>query len=493
MHTLKAILNITYPDGTYVGIADLLSGFTAYAYYNETQAATIVLDPLVSFTAPNRWTVSYKIPKNAAVGSGWHIKVLAQSLTDGYGNAGPKTAYNTTKFAVKKALLYVGANPLQIYPGSNSTIQRTLEAKATLDIRYPDNSRVVGTDLGQFNVTLDGPSDYLLQLSATDYLDSIGLWMAKWKSKYDSDIGTYQFKLAANNVKDQWDNKGPATGVSAGTDYFTLAVATISVSDVATNAATYLSDQEVTVSWKATYPSGDSVTTKYTGKNIVMLIDPNGTNFANVTGGSYSATTGKWSIKYLLPLTLLSGKYNATIKANMVQDNASMPNTGPSSQKYVNFDITRISLLDIYNMLNQLKSDENAIHSKLTGDIAKALTAAADAKTAAADAKTAATDAKTAANAAKAAADAAGTTAGAAKTASDAAKASADAAGTTAGAAKTAADAAKTAADAAKAAADAARVANDNQTTLIYVAIGASLLAAIAAIYAVMQISRKIA
>jgi hypothetical protein len=59
--------------------------------------------------------------------------------------------------------------------------------------------------------------------------------------------------------------------------------------------------------------------------------------------------------------------------------------------------------------------------------------------------------------------------------------------------AKSAADSAKSAADAAKSAADEAKTAASGLTTLVYGAIGASLVAALAAIVSLMQISRRIA
>jgi hypothetical protein len=87
-----------------------------------------------------------------------------------------------------------------------------------------------------------------------------------------------------------------------------------------------------------------------------------------------------------------------------------------------------------------------------------------------------------------------------AKAAADAAKASADSAldaisdvADTADDAKTSADSAKSAADAAKASADDAKTAASGLTTLVYGAIGASLIAALAAIVSLMQISRRIA
>ncbi len=85
------------------------------------------------------------------------------------------------------------------------------------------------------------------------------------------------------------------------------------------------------------------------------------------------------------------------------------------------------------------------------------------------------------------------TTATAASNAATAASTAASAAATAATAASAAATAAGAKADAAKTAAESAAAAANGLTTLVYAAIGASLIAALAAIVALMQISRKIA
>ena len=90
-------------------------------------------------------------------------------------------------------------------------------------------------------------------------------------------------------------------------------------------------------------------------------------------------------------------------------------------------------------------------------------------------------------------ASSAATAAQAASTAAQAASTAAQAASTAATAAGTKADAATAAANAARVSADAAAAAANNLTTLVYGAIGASIVAALAAIVALMQISRKIA
>jgi hypothetical protein len=109
------------------------------------------------------------------------------------------------------------------------------------------------------------------------------------------------------------------------------------------------------------------------------------------------------------------------------------------------------------------------------------------------DMKTASDAAKTAADAAKTAAASAQTTAQSAVTAATDAKTAATDAKTAVTALGAKADAATVAANAATAAANAAKAAADSLTTMVYVAIAASVVAALAAIFAVMQITKKIA
>ena len=125
---------------------------------------------------------------------------------------------------------------------------------------------------------------------------------------------------------------------------------------------------------------------------------------------------------------------------------------------------------------------------------------ATDAAVAAASAATASADAQAAAEAAMAAVADVGDTASDALDAANDAKSSADAAKTAADSglaaandAKTTAQAAADAATDAKDAAEGAQQAASGLTTLVYGAIGASLIAALAAIVSLMQISRRIA
>jgi hypothetical protein len=166
------------------------------------------------------------------------------------------------------------------------------------------------------------------------------------------------------------------------------------------------------------------------------------------------APTGTWSWKW----------YDPVAKANVA--------TGT-------FTVTTSAASETDTKIAALATQITALQGAVTTAISGAQTAATQASTDAKAATTAATQASTDAKAATTAATAAGTAATAAGTAATAAGTKADAA---TAAANIAATAAKSAADAAS-----------GLTTLVYAAIGASLIAALAAIVALMQISRKIA
>ena len=426
MHTVKLVMTINYPDGvTPVTSADLLGGFSVKAQYNTTDAATIVLDPLTAYTGPNKWTVNWKIPKNAVKGKNYHLIVVASSITDQYGNVGPKDDFDSAKavggnyWKVIVSQLYSGAPPggalpVLTYPGAGNNLARTLESKATADIRYPDNSRVMGADISQANGTVTtalGGKTYTINLATADYNDAVGLWVMKWKIPYNAPIqADYTWSVQINNFKDAWGNKGPA-GAAVCANAFGVAVATITVSDVAVDKTSVQTDEQITVTFKATYPSGDVVTTKAAGFQKVDIVKPDGTNLATALPAGYDSATKKWKVVYIIPTGSVSGTYNATVALNYVQDDTTT-NLGPTVKKYVNFEVSRVSMIEVLAASN---------------------------------------------------------------------------------AAKAAADLASTKADAAKTSADAAKAATDSLTTMVYVAIAASVVAALAAIFAVMQITKKIA
>jgi hypothetical protein len=468
------------------------------------------MDPITAYNVgTQKWSSSWKIPKDAKLGQKYQFNITSGAIVDAYGNSGPTNSYGTggigptiNWFTVTIGTIQMSATPTLLYPGVGAQLQRTLQAKASFDAKYSDGTKVAPADIKWVNATVRSPGlakDYTLTLTSADYSADVGLWIAKWNIPFDAPLtNDWIFKVYANDIVDLFGNKGPAADQNGASAFQTIA-ATISVSEFAVNAATIQTDEQLTVSFKATYPSGATVTTRNDAGLIneypvVEIINNNGAVVATLRA-SYSSATGKWSVSWIVPTGTTSGTYNATIKAYVapggteegIRDSAD--NTGPSAKKYANFDVTRVTLTEILAASDAAKASADlaqtkADSAKTAADTAK--TAADAAKTAANDAKTAATAAQTTANDAKTAATAAGTAAYAAKTSADAATAAATQAGTKADAAKTAADAAKTAADSAASAAN-------GLTTLVYAAIGASLVAALAAIVALMQISRKIA
>jgi len=142
------------------------------------------------------------------------------------------------------------------------------------------------------------------------------------------------------------------------------------------------------------------------------------------------------------------------------------------------WETASFTVLDIFDF--QFNKTLNEILAKIKGlNTSELILTISSLKTGVDDALAQAQSAKTAADAAKTAADSAKSTADAAKAAADSAK--------------SAADGAKAAADSAKASADSAKSAADGLTGLVYAAIGASVIAAIAAIFAVIQLQRKVA
>jgi len=503
MHKVRVEWTLDYPVGNALP-ADLPgTGYSINVYYNTTLAKTVALDPLVNYdSGANKWFVEWTIPKDAVKGTKYQFNITASSITDVNGNTGPTsskgTGPNWNFFTVTAATLVV-STPTLVYPGAGNTVHRTLEAKASLTIKYSDGSAVAPADLTWGNVTIKtiaGSKSYILNLAASDYNGDVNLWVAKWKIPYNAPKwADYRFYVDASDVTDKFGNG--ANAITGNSGLFGVDESPITVSDVAVDKTSVQTDEQITVSFKATYASGDPVTTKITNFQKVDIVKPDGTLLAAAIVAGYDSTAQKWKVAYIIPTGSVSGKYNATIQTNYVQDDVTgTPNIYTGAKKYVNFDVSRVSMTDILAASDAAKASSDLAQTK--ADAAKtaadtAATKADNAKTAADAAKTAATQASTDAKAATTAATAAGTAATAAGTAATAAKTSADAATAAATSAGTKADAAKTAADGAKAAADNAAAAANGLTTLVYAAIGASLIAALAAIVALMQISRKIA
>jgi len=489
---------LTYPDTTPAAQLDFPNGFSVGVYANKTLVNTINITPLTGFDGTN-WIAKWTIPKDATAGKNYSFNITANSITDVNGNVGPKKSSSKAYFTVAKAVLKA-TTPQLVNLIAGAQIQRTMTAQVSTIVTYPDGSKVTDVDFLAGNATATAT---IIALNSGMYNSGAGLWVLGWKIPYKQALGAYSILMPTNQFKDKYGNKGPAADTAA-SGVFNVIAATITISGMTTTDTNYQSDQQATVTWTAKYPSGDPVTTKAASLKPVNVTDPNGVLIAGSPfSASYDAVSGMWSSTFIIPTGSLSGTYNATIAANKFKDDAAVANMGPTAKKYANFDVARVSLTEVLaatvNATNAAKLAETkadaaataATAAKTAADAASA--AAATAGTKADAAAAAATTAGTKADAAATAATAAGSKADAAATAANGAKSSADAAKASADAAGTKADAATAAANAAKASADSAASAANNLTTLVYGAIGASIVAALAAIVALMQISRKIA
>jgi len=233
---------------------------------------------------------------------------------------------------------------------------------------------------------------------------------------------------------------------------------------------------------------------------VIKIGDPDGYLFWSVKWKpEENVATDTWVVPYsaqtdgtihlTLPNDAMAGlwKWNATYY---------LKDVATKIVKSGSFTVKAVTASMIDEKITALEESINLLGVQILAaqTAAEAAQAAADAAgTKATAAETAAKAATTAAQAAQTAATAAQTAATAAGTKADAALTAAQAATTAAQGAKTSADSGTTAANAAKASADAAKAATDGLTTMVYVSIAASLIAALAAIFAVMQIGKKIA
>lgn len=287
-----------------------------------------------------------------------------------------------------------------------------------------------------------------------------------------------------------------AKGVSA-TATFKV---TVPVTEIRTRSTTYTQGDQVSIYAKSTEPlAGIKLVITDPDKIIFwqhtiaageVISDPmTGFNYLNWTvlppKLPDDATLGNWNFT----------AYDSTNKK--VASNLFAVAAKPTMED-ISSQISDLSdaISQLQNAINQLQSSITAITNQLSG-----IKSAADsAKTAADSAASAANAAKTAADAAKTAAENAAKLLEDAKEAAESASSAAQNAVSAANSAKSAADSAKSAADAAKASADsakstadAAKGAAEGLATPIWIAVVLSLIAAIAAIFAIITLRRKIA
>ena len=271
-----------------------------------------------------------------------------------------------------------------------------------------------------------------------------------------------------------WISKPGGTKLSAGTYYVN---ATDSLGYKATTSFTIGGKHIVATSRKTSYAIGETIsfTLEHSFGNVapvsgskIKVYDPSGTIVYAGDALTTWVRTGDW---YTVPYSAQT----AGLSPMTLRDDAAI---GTWTWKWVDTNGDTISS----GTFAVTASPTSQTSTQMT-DLSKQIT----------DLKTQISGVTTAVQGIQSASSGAQTTASAALTAATAASTAATAAATAAQAALVAATAAGTKADAATAAANNAAAAANGLTTLVYAAIGASLVAALAAIVALMQISRKIA
>jgi hypothetical protein len=367
-----------------------------------------------------------------------------------------------------------------------------------------------------YNLTLEGTGFVELEAQSTEW------WIYNSTDAWDLDIAD---NVTYGGVNPETDEDGAITGYYQIPEFLELGTYTINCTTVSNDPAgedwevtqyaevdIEIVPEEVVLSvGNPSYARGQTVTfvIKATLKKDPFYLgikDPEGGEVFNSTWNDASwGTLGSWFYipsnrqidagigdVYSLPADAMAGTWTYAF-----WDDEKTYATGT-------FEVTELTEIE------QLQQDIGEVSSSLldlgtsvtdlAGSVVAVSGAAAEAAAAAAAASAAAGDAKDAADAAAAAVADVGDTANDAldaandaKTSADAAKTAADSGLAAANDAKATAQAAADAATDAKDAAEGAQTAASGLTTLVYGAIGASLIAALAAIVSLMQISRRIA
>ena len=329
--TATAKFTIQYPDSSYYDNVTSFDSITVSVYYNTTLVDTISLSA-DDYGADNNWTVSWKIPRDAVLGSGYKFSLDADSITDDNGNTGPTTAVVSNSFTVQAATLTV-----MVTQQPAATYMRTETAVAKINITYPDNSFYTAADLGAIQVRVyQGVTNVAnVNLEAKDYKSATNQWTVSWVSPWDAALADdYRFTVKANEVMDAANpNIGPAADVS--TNAFELVKADLDIVSINTDKASYLRGEVVTVYFIATYQNGSAVTT---GSAAITLAKANG--LTTQLTATYVLANDRFEAKYTLTAGDPVGTWSARLEPLGLKDAEN--NMGPDKAKTAVFTVTEV-------------------------------------------------------------------------------------------------------------------------------------------------------
>ena len=94
--------NVTYPDGTLYNTTHL-GNITVAVHYNTTFVTNISLAGANYEPATGKWNCTWKIPRDATLGTGYNLTILRNAVLDKFENNGPPKNVSSTTFTVSEA------------------------------------------------------------------------------------------------------------------------------------------------------------------------------------------------------------------------------------------------------------------------------------------------------------------------------------------------------------------------------------------------------
>ena len=190
---------IKFPNLTYYTSADL-GTITVGVYRNSTSIANITLTAANYDPTTYKWTVSWVVPWNALLGTGYNFTIRANEVIDKFGNKGPSSAVSSNMFRVVKVIPTVP----NIYTDKPTYVRGsmiTIYFAAT----YLDGSPVT---TGSASITLIRPDLTTVSLTATYSTTQARFQVNWWLPDYEQ-TGGWTVKLAAHGLSDGAANTGP--------------------------------------------------------------------------------------------------------------------------------------------------------------------------------------------------------------------------------------------------------------------------------------------
>ena len=199
--TAMAKINITYPDNSFYTAADL-GTIKVRVYQGSTNVANVTLTADDYSSITKQWTISWVSPWNATLADDYLFTIKAYEITDAANpNTGPTADVSTDTFELLEADLNVAS----INTDKSSYTQGQV-VTVYFTATYQDGSPVT---TGSATITLTMANGTTTQLTAT-YVTANGRFEAKYTLKTGDPLGTWSARLAAQGLKDDEDNMGPA-------------------------------------------------------------------------------------------------------------------------------------------------------------------------------------------------------------------------------------------------------------------------------------------